>query len=684
MVHEETLPRASFPRSTYDRSRRSRPRLIKFLTAFGLTVGFVGITTTQVANGWTKSTTQALVFSGFVGNAEGIGEAKLRLDDAENMYVLGKSAGTAEYDNANPSLRLGNGDDWSSHLVKYSREGAMQWKAEWFEATGNISIEDIEVTGTGDVYLSGYTGAGVDLDPGAATRTATGSINTAVIIKLNSSGVFQWARELPATDSYIKDLAIRPNGSLVIGGGFTGTLNLNGPGGPGGVSLTAGAGGDGFIASLTSAGVEQWAQKVTSSNFDDITSVDVNSAGDVVASGVSNGTSTFSSADGSTSTVTIGGSLLGTIVWKLNAGGNTQWVLAPEPTPPTSANKTLVIQQSGGTSVVATNFGKLFNISASGTLTSTLTTGGAITTLEELSTQQIVYGGNFTGTVDMDPTSGTDSKSSMSASVDGYLTTLTSSLSYGSTKVWDGAQGEEINSVTPMSNGGLVIVGRSFSSTPLALSVPSDGTTYSRATGADSMRFIVRYNSDGTTTSSTTTTTPTTTTTTIPSTTTTIPAPGAPSSVAYSPGNGKVTLRWSSDAVAVRYEVLNSAGQKICESTVTSCVISKLKNGKLYIVKVRAVNASSVASAESSIRVIPGFTLKKTSYVAKQKPSLSSILTTPSTGKKSWSVVSGSCRISAGKLVTPSKRATCKVALAVAKTKKYPAMKTTISVAVTK
>ena len=678
MVHEETLPRASFPRSTDEQSRRRRPRLIKFLTAFGLTVGFVGITTTQVANGWTKSTTQALVFSGFVGNAEGIGEAKIRLDDAENIYVLGKSAGTAEYDNANPTLRVGNGDDWSSHLVKYSREGAMQWKAEWFEATGNISIEDIEVTGTGDVYLSGYTGAGVDLDPGASTRTATGSINTAVIIKLNSSGVFQWARELPATDSYIKDLAIRPNGSLVVGGGFTGTLNLNGPGGPGGVSLTAGAGGDGFVASLTSAGVEQWAQKVTSSNFDDITSVDVNSAGDVVASGVSNGTSTFSSGDGSTSTVTIGGSLLGTIVWKLNAAGNTQWVLAPEATPTTSANKTFVIQQSGGTSVVATNFGKLFNISVSGTLASTLTTGGAITTLEELSTQQVVYGGNFTGTVDMDPTSGADSKTSMSSSVDAYLTTLSSSLGYVSTKVWDGALGEELNWVTPMSNGGFVVIGRSFSTTPLSLSVPSDGTTYSRAAGADSMRFIVRYNSDGTTTSSTTTST------TIAPTTTTIPAPSAPNSLAYTPGNGKVTLRWSSGAVAVRFEVLNSASQKICESSVTSCVISKLKNGKLYTMKIRAINVNSVASEETSIRVIPGFSLKKTTYVAKQKPSLSSILTTPSTGKKSWSVVSGGCRISAGKLVTPSKKATCKVALSVAKTKKYPAMKTTVSIAVTK
>ena len=680
MVHEETLPGASFLQSTNQRSRRQRPRLIKFLTAFGLTVGFVGITTTQVANGWTKSTTQALVFSGFVGNAEGVGEAEVRLDDAENMYVLGRSAGTAEYDNANPSLRVGNGDDWSSHLIKYSREGAMQWKAEWFEATGNIYFEDIEVTGAGDVYLSGYTGAGVDLDPGASTRTATASVNTAVIIKLNSSGVFQWARELPATDSFIKDLAIRSNGSLVIGGGFTGTLNLNGPGGPGGVSLTAGAGGDGYVASLTSAGVEQWAQKVTSSNFDDITSVDVNSAGDVVASGVSNGTSTFSSADGSTSTVTIGGSLLGTIVWKLNVAGNTQWVVAPEPTPSTSANRSFVIQQASGSSVVATNFGKLFNISASGTLTSTLTTGGFITTLDELATRQVVYGGIFNGTVDLDPTSGSDTKSSMSSSNDAFLTTLSSSLGYVSTKVWDGANGEELNWVTPMSNGGFVIAGRSFSTTPLALSVPSDGTTYSRATGADSMRFIVRFNSDGTTTSSTTTTT----TTTLAPTTTTIPTPGAPSSVAYSPGNGKVTLRWSGDAVAVRFEVLNSSGQKVCESTSTTCVISKLKNGKLYSMKVRSYNANSVASSETSIRVIPGFSLKKTTYVAKQKPSLSSILTTPSTGKKSWSIVSGGCRIAVGKLVTPSKKGTCRIALSVSKTKKYPAMKTTLSVTVTK
>ena len=212
------------------------------------------------------------------------------------------------------------------------------------------------------------------------------------------------------------------------------------------------------------------------------------------------------------------------------------------------------------------------------------------------------------------------------------------------------------------------MTGRTFNTAPLSLSVPSDGSTFSAAAGADSLRFVVRYNRDGTTASSTTT----------------IPAPAAPTAVSYTTGNGKVRIKWTGDSVSARYEVLSSTGKKLCETTSTSCLISKLKNGTVYRMSVQALNAESKVSTATRVVVIPGFTLKKYSYVAKQKPLLSSIMTTPSTGRKSWTVVSGSCRISAGRLLTPAKKATCKIRLGVARTSKYPAMAATVTVTVTK
>jgi hypothetical protein len=58
---------------------------------------------------------------------------------------------------------------------------------------------------------------------------------------------------------------------------------------------------------------------------------------------------------------------------------------------------------------------------------------------------------------------------------------------------------------------------------------------------------------------------------------------------------------------------------------------------------------------------------------------LGAILTTISNGKKTWSE-SGSCTISAGRLVAPRKKSRCVVTLRVARTAKYPAMSTRVSV----
>lgn len=643
-------------------------RIGRLLACATLITTFFAVTTSRTANGWTTNPTQALVFSGFMGNAEGIGESIVRTDVAENVYVTGWSGGTAEFNNASPTLRLGNGDDWSNHLLKYSREGQFVWKAEWFITAGDIRFLDMEISSTGDVYLAGYAQSGADADPGAATRSITSSGSNGVVVKIDSNGAFQWVREFPATQSVVRDLAIRPDGSFVVGGIFRGTLNLNGTGGPGGVSVTSSGLSDAFVASFSSSGVEQWVVRGSSSNDDDVTSVDVTSSGDVVATGWTNGTLTLGSTNGSTTTVTTSGSFLGNMVWKINSAGVTQWGMTPVSTPTASTVDPRVLAKSDGSVVVATNLGDIYSITSSGVLASSFAIGATILTITELTSQHIVYGGFFQNTVDLDPSSGTDSKTATTGTADGFITTLTPSLGYVSSRIFDGPVTQEIQSIESMSNGGFIMTGRTFNTAPLSLSVPSDGSTFSAAAGADSLRFVVRYNRDGTTASSTTT----------------IPAPAAPTAVSYTTGNGKVRIKWTGDSVSARYEVLSSTGKKLCETTSTSCLISKLKNGTVYRMSVQALNAESKVSTATRVVVIPGFTLKKYSYVAKQKPLLSSIMTTPSTGRKSWTVVSGSCRISAGRLLTPAKKATCKIRLGVARTSKYPAMAATVTVTVTK
>jgi hypothetical protein len=117
----------------------------------------------------------------------------------------------------------------------------------------------------------------------------------------------------------------------------------------------------------------------------------------------------------------------------------------------------------------------------------------------------------------------------------------------------------------------------------------------------------------------------------------------------------------------------------------SSVISSSLKNGKLYSLTVKSVNSAGVSSATGTmVKVIPGFTLKATSYKVKKSPLLTSIVTTPSKGVRKWQKVSGSCVIRSGRLVLPKTSGTCRVKLSVAKSSSYPAMSTTVTVTITK
>jgi hypothetical protein len=159
----------------------------------------------------------------------------------------------------------------------------------------------------------------------------------------------------------------------------------------------------------------------------------------------------------------------------------------------------------------------------------------------------------------------------------------------------------------------------------------------------------------------------------------------APSPLKYRAANKRVTLRWRAVEGATSYVVTTTRGTQRCETTATSCVISRLRNGKAYTYRVYSVNADGVRSATSTrVSARPGFQVKRTTLKAKRSLKLSSIVTTPSKGKKTWRVTSGRCRIQGTRLIAPPTKGTCKLRLATAKRGSYPAMSSTIRISITR
>jgi len=111
-------------------------------------------------------------------------------------------------------------------------------------------------------------------------------------------------------------------------------------------------------------------------------------------------------------------------------------------------------------------------------------------------------------------------------------------------------------------------------------------------------------------------------------------------------------------------------------------MITGLKNGVNYTFAITTKTATGqVAVAPLQFVARPGFTVKKSVVKKNSNTPLSWLVSSISTGKKTWSE-SGPCSIVGAKLKAPKASASCVVTLKVAKKGKYPAMSTKLRVAV--
>ena len=159
--------------------------------------------------------------------------------------------------------------------------------------------------------------------------------------------------------------------------------------------------------------------------------------------------------------------------------------------------------------------------------------------------------------------------------------------------------------------------------------------------------------------------------------------PVSPVAMSASVASKSVTLTWAaiSSALPVTYVVTNSKGTIVCTTTATTCTVAGLTNGTEYSFSVASQTTAGTSLSSAKVVTRPGFTVLKTTVAKKSKTPLSFFVKTISNGKKTWTE-SGPCSISSTRLVAPSKAGKCVVTLKVAKTSKYPAMTTKVTIAV--
>jgi hypothetical protein len=435
------------------------------------------ILTTGTPSTYAWSSAEATV-SVFGGTSNDSGNS-IAVDSSGNVYTTGYFQGTVDFDPGAGTSNLTSAGSVDVFVSKLDSSGAVVWAKSF----GGASIEygfSIAVDGSGNVYTTGIFGGTVDFDPGAGTSNLTSAGSEDVFVsKLDSSGNFVWAKRFGGTSSdYGYSIAVDSSGNVYTTGYFQGTADFD-PG-AGTSNLTSAGNADVFVSKLDSSGTFVWAKGFGGALYDQVSSIAVDSSGNVYTTGIFSGIVDFDPGAG-TSNLTSAGSA-DVFVSKLNSSGALVWAKSFGEASFDLGNS-IAVDSSGN--VYTTGY---FNGTADfdpGAGTSNLTSAGSadvfVSKLDSSgnlvwaksfggtsndvgysiavdSSGNVYTTGAFVGTADFDPGAGTSNLGS-AGSEDVFVSKLDSSGALVWAKSFGGASSDFGNSIAVDSSGNVYTIG---------------------------------------------------------------------------------------------------------------------------------------------------------------------------------------------------------------------------------
>lgn len=324
-----------------------------------------------------------------------------------------------------------------------------------FGGSSNEETLSIAVDSNGNMYSSGFFNGVVDFNPGAATESLTslGSLD-AFVSKFDSSGNYLWAIRLGNSggDS-AKSIAVDGSGNVLVAGDFYGTVDFDPAAGI--ANLTSSGQGDIFIAKFDTYGNFIWAKSMGGSSADSGIFLAVDSVGNSAITGLFSGSVDFDPGL-ETTTLTSDGDWdiyvskfdpNGNFLWSKRRGGTGRDIgdgvgfdsagnlyssgifsgsVDFDPGPETST-----LTSFGSNDVFISKFDTSGNYLWAKKFGGSSSDGSAPVSVD--SSGNIYLSGDFSGTVDFDPTD-TVLNLTAAGSKDNYISKLDSSGNYRWTK----------------------------------------------------------------------------------------------------------------------------------------------------------------------------------------------------------------------------------------------------------
>jgi hypothetical protein len=249
----------------------------------------------------------------------------ISLDASGNVYtVLNYASNDCDFDPGPGTYTLSLSGASDIAISKLDASGNFIW-AKSMGGAGYDAPACITTDATGNVYTTGYVGAGVaDFDPGVATYTLTSAgSNDMYISKLDASGNFVWAKLIGGTANDAgRAIQADASGNLYLTGIFGGVTDFD-PSPSATFNMTASGTQDIFILKLDAAGNFGWAKKFTGASVENGNSLGLDASGNVYIAGSYVGTVDFDPGAATYSLTPVTGADI--FIAKLDNSGNFIW-----------------------------------------------------------------------------------------------------------------------------------------------------------------------------------------------------------------------------------------------------------------------------------------------------------------------------------------------------------------------
>ncbi|MGQ9860141.1 MAG: SBBP repeat-containing protein [Thermodesulfobacteriota bacterium] len=223
----------------------------------------------------------------FYGSSDDDGVGSITADTSGNVYATGRSFSGWNGPSGTAPLHSHSGGGFDIVVLKLFADGTYQWHT-FYGSTGTDYGSGIAMDGSGNVYVSGFSGSTWKGPNNEDPKNAHSGDSDIVVLKLNSNGAYQWHTFYGSgNDDFGNGIAVDGSGDVYVTGWSWATWDGDGGADPQHVhsGLT-----DIVVLKLNDSGEYQWhtfygSESHDNRRYDSGSGIALDSAGNVYITG---------------------------------------------------------------------------------------------------------------------------------------------------------------------------------------------------------------------------------------------------------------------------------------------------------------------------------------------------------------------------------------------------------------